>query len=506
MAEGYLLGIDIGTFESKGVLAAVDGRVVAVCTKPHDLIVPQPGWAEHDAERDWWGDFCHLSQELINSSGIEAGEILGIGCSTIGPCVLPLDGTKRPLRNAILYGIDTRASTEVECLRQAIGDDQVFQCTGNDLSAQATGPKILWIKNHEPEIFRRSAKFVPGSTYLVGKLTGRWVVDHYTASTYVPLYDSGQGCWSADLCEGIVSSGQLPKIDWTCSIAGKVSPEASAESGLLTGTPVIVGTVDAAAEALSVGVVKPGKMMLMYGSTAFMILPTEGPVSDRRLWSAPFLFPGTNALMAGMATTGTLTRWFKDNLAKDLVWKEQGSGRSAFETLAAEASQVDPGADGLLVLPYFSGERTPINDPLAKGAVYGLNLLHTRGHLYRAILESIGYGLRHHLDVFSEIGESVDVFRAVGGGVKNPLWLQIVSDICEVPQEVTQVSLGAAYGDAFLAGLGIGLFEDPQEIDRWVQVERIVPANSEHSPVYRDQYQRFRQFYELTRPLERSSD
>lgn len=505
MAGQFLLGIDIGTFESKGAIVTTEGRVVAFRQRAHELIISRPGWAEHDAERDWWGAFCALSKELIEVSGISPGAVLGVGCSTIGPCVLPIDSEGRPLRNAILYGIDTRASSEIEHLRLSLGEEEVFDRTANDLSAQAAGPKVLWIRNHEPEVFSKAVKFVSGSTFLVGKLTGRWVVDHYTASTYVPLYDIRNHCWCEELCNGIVRTDQLPEIEWTSSVAGSISSDAASETGLWEGTPVIVGTVDAAAEAISVGVAEPGKMMLMYGSTAFMILPTEAPFGDRRLWSAPFLFPGTNALMAGMATSGTLTRWFKENLAKDLV-REERIGRLAFETLADEALAVEPGSDGLLVLPYFSGERTPINDPRAKGAFFGLNLLHTRGHLYRAVLESIGYGILHHLEVFREIGAPVDEFRAVGGGVKNPLWLQIVSDICEVPQVVTQVSLGAAYGDAFLAGLGIGLFADPREIERWVQIGRVIQVNADHSPVYRRQYRRFRQFYELTRPLLESAD
>lgn len=501
MDGGFLLGIDIGTYESKGVLTRLDGQVVAMTSRSHDLISMHPGWFEHAPEEDWWGDFCYLSRELVTNAGINPTSILAVGCSTIGPCVLPLNSEKKPLRNAILYGIDTRSVQEIEELKGALGQDEVFRRCGNDLSSQAVGPKILWIRNHEPEVYEEAKLFVPGTTFLVGKLTGNWVVDHYSASTFVPLYDLHQQGWSGECCRGIVSPEQLPEIGWTSEPAGTVTAAASAETGLAEGTPVIVGTIDAAAEAVSVGAIFPGRMMLMYGSTAFMILVTEESQSDLRVWSAPFLFPGTSALMAGMATTGTLTRWFKDNLARDLVRIEGEEGKSAFEQLAREAAAVPAGAEGLVVLPYFSGERTPVNDPRARGVFFGLTLRHTRGHLFRAILESVGFGIRHHLDVFSEMGADVQQIRAVGGGVKNPLWLQTVSDICGVPQVASKVSVGASYGDAFLAGLGAGVFPEASSIDRWVEADRTFHPRKQHSALYGSLYREYRSLYDQTRSL-----
>jgi xylulokinase len=495
------MGIDIGTYESKGVLTREDGQVVRICAKPHSLKMPQPGWVEHDAEMDWWGDFCHLSRRLISETGIDPNSISAIGCSTIGPCILPLDKHNKPLRNAILYGIDTRSVREIDQLKSTVGQDEVFRRCGNDLSAQAAGPKILWIRNHEPQVYRQANLFVPGTTYLVGKLTGKWVVDHYTASTYVPLYDIHQQQWSEDLCTGIVTPDKLPQIEWTSNLAGEVTRTAAEQSGLSEGTPVIVGTVDAAAEAISVGTTSPGCMMLMYGSTAFMILITEKSQTDLRVWSAPFLFPGSSALMAGMATSGTLTRWFRDNLARDLLQDENESDQLSFQVLADEAANVPPGSEGLVILPYFSGERTPINDTRACGIFFGLTLKHTRAHLYRAVLEAVGYGIRHHLEVFSDLGVNVQTILAVGGGVKNPLWLQIVSDICGVSQEIAKVSVGASYGDAFMAGLGVGAVRDCGEIGQWVKPDRIISPQPQNTEVYGHGYRLYRELYVQTRAL-----
>lgn len=497
----HLLGIDIGTYESKGLLTTAEGRVVASAARPHELSIPESGRAEHDADAIWWSELCEICRELLERSGVDPGSILALGCSTIGPCCLPVDREGTPLRRAILYGIDTRATREIAFLNEELGERAIFERCGNDLSAQAVGPKILWIRRQEPEVFRKTNKFVSGTSYLVWKLTGRWVVDHYSASTFVPLYDRDASGWSPELCEGIVRPDQLPDILWTTRVAGRIGRRAARETGLPEGLPVIAGTTDASAEAVSAGVVEPGRLMIMYGSTAFLILMVPQPLSDRRIWSAPYLFPGTSAVMGGMATTGSLTRWFRDEFARELVEEQEAGGTNAYERLAAEAERVEAGSQGLLVLPYFSGERTPLNDPSARGAFFGLTLAHRRGHLYRAVLESTGFGIRHHLDVFRELEAPIHSLHAVGGGTRNPLWLQVVSDICQKQQLVPEVSIGASYGDALLAGLGVGAFSSPQELFEKMRIAREVNPQSSHKRVYQERYEKFRRLYEATRPL-----
>jgi|LSQX01.1.fsa_nt_gb xylulokinase len=498
---GYLLGVDIGTYESKGVLTTISGEVVAVQVRPHELAIPRPGWAEHDAEQIWWADFCAITRGLLAEARVAPAEIRAVGCSAIGPCMLPVDPEGKPLRPAVLYGIDTRAAAEIAELTEALGSEAIYRTSGTALSTQSVGPKILWERRHEPEIYAHAARFVTSTTFLVGRLTGRWVVDHYTAASFHPLYNLAQGEWDPEMAAPIVELGRLPELGWTTDIAGTVTAEAAAETGLAVGTPVIVGTVDAAAEAVSVGVVEPGQLMIMYGSTIFMIEVLAERKTDPRLWSAPYLFPETRCLMAGMATSGALTRWFRDHLAKELIQLEQATGANSYAALAEEAGCTPPGADGLVVLPYFSGERTPINDPQAKGVIFGLTLAHTRGHLYRAILEGVGYGINHHFEVLTEIGAAPRVAVAVGGGTKNPLWLQIVSDITGVEQVVPAVTIGAAYGDAFLAGLGIGLFSSYRHIQEWLRIERVVKPDPERTAIYRKYYQAYRRLYRQTREI-----
>ncbi|HZD54362.1 MAG TPA: FGGY family carbohydrate kinase, partial [Woeseiaceae bacterium] len=266
------LGVDIGTFETKGVLVDDTGEVVAGAARPHKMLVPRAGWAEHRPDEDWWGDFVFVTRTILEESGVDPASIRAVGCSAIGPCVLPVDADGKPLANGILYGVDTRAAREIETLNKRIGPDTILKRCGNALTSQSTGPKMLWVKNSEPDIHARTAKFLTSTSYVTYRLTGSFVVDHYTAANASPLYDVEKQDWVFDMADDIARPDQLPELMWTTDIAGTVTDEAAAETGLAAGTPVIAGTIDAGAEALSVGVLAPGDMMVMYGSTIFMIM------------------------------------------------------------------------------------------------------------------------------------------------------------------------------------------------------------------------------------------
>ena len=488
----YTLGIDIGTFESKGVLVDGSGRIVASAAQPHEMIVPQAGWAEHRPDEDWWGDFVALTAALLAESGVDPAEIVCVATSAIGPCMLPVDAEGRPLMNGVLYGVDTRSAAEIEVLTARIGEDTILDRCGNALTSQAVGPKILWLKNARPELFEKTAKVLTSTSYIVHKLTGEYVIDHYTAANFAPLYDVGALDWTQDLADDIIESEKLPRLLWSTEIAGQITAHAAAETGLAEGTPVTAGTIDAAAEALSVGVQAPGDMMMMYGSTIFIIQVTADRVRDARLWYAPWLFPGQHASMAGLATSGTLTHWFRDQFAQELPRE------TAFATLAEEAEASPPGANGLLLLPYFSGERTPIHDPKAKGAFFGLNLTHNRGDMYRAILEGIANGTAHVIETYRAVGHAPARVLAVGGGTKNKVWMQATSDIGGVPQIVSEKSVGASYGDAFIAALAVGAVE-PGDISAWNPVARTI-APETHA-AYDRQYPLFKALYQQTRDI-----
>ncbi len=490
----YYLGIDIGTFESKGILADQQGKIVASAAKPHKMLVPQAGWAEHRAVEDWWDDFTFIAKKLFADSNIDPKEIRAVGASAIGPCMLPVNQAGEPLMNAVLYGVDTRADKEIDELTAGIGADRILDYCGNALTSQSVGPKILWLKRNRPDIFAKTHKILTSTSYLVYRLTGKFVIDHYTAANSAPLYSVERRTWSDELASDIIPLDCLPDIIWTTDIAGTVTEKAAEETGLAIGTPVICGTVDAAAEAISVGVLEPRDMMLMYGSTIFIIAITSKRVKDGRLWYAPWLFPGQHASMAGLATSGTLTHWFRETLARELDPAE------AMEALVAEAKASPPGAKDLVMLPYFSGERTPIHDAHARGTIFGLNLTHTRGDLFRAALEGIAFGTNHILETYDDVGETPQNIFAVGGGTRNKVWAQATSDISGKSQILRSKSMGASYGNAFLAALAVG---DAQrsDIKSWNPVASKFSSNPEHAEIYRKHYGVFRKLYERNRDL-----
>jgi xylulokinase len=488
----YFLGVDIGTFESKGVLVDANGTIAASAARPHRMLVPQPGWAEHRAQEDWWGDFTFIVKRLLSETGIDPSDIKSVGTSGIGPCMLPVDADGEPLMHAVLYGVDGRAALEVEELTRRIGEETLIARCGNALTSQSVGPKILWLKRHHPDIHAAAAKIVSCATFLVQKLTGACVMDHFTAASFSPLYNAEEQCWDTRLAPDIIEMERLPKLVWSTEIAGHISAKASLETGLAEGTPVIAGTIDAAAEAFSVGVTDTGDMMVMYGSTIFIILLSDRRITDPRLWHAPWLFPGLHAVMSGLATSGTLTHWFRDQFAREL------EPANAFAVLAQEAEQSPPGSHGLVFLPHFSGERTPLHDPHAKGVFFGLNLTHRRGDLYRALLEGIACGTRQIFETYTQAGTTPLRVMAVGGGTKNAIWSGATSDATGFTQLIAEKTIGASYGDAFLAALGIGAV-DLGDIARWNPIAReIVP---QPSPQIARQYDIYRKLYARTRDL-----
>lgn len=486
------MGIDIGTYASKGVIVDENGRIMAQAARLHEMLVPRPGFAEHRPEEDWWGDTAHIARELV--AGIDGGALAieALAVSAIGPCMLPVDQRGTPLMNGVLYGVDTRAAAEVEQLAGSIGTDALLHRCGNVLSSQSVGPKILWLRQKHPDIFARTATIHTSTSFIVARLTGRSVIDHFTAINFAPLYDAGSMTWCSDLAGDIAPPTMLPSLHWSNEVAGRVTPDAARATGLLAGTPVTTGTIDAAAEAISVGVRRPDDMMIMYGSTMFLVQLVQSPVSDARIYRAPWLFPGLHAVQAGQATSGTLTHWFRERFARELPRDK------AFQLLAAEAAAASPSGRNLILLPYFSGERSPINDARARGVIFGLDLTHTRGDIYRALIEGIAMGTAHIVETMQELNVRPERVFAVGGGTENPLWLQAVSDFCEFDQRIRAHSIGASYGDAFLAACAAGITQC-EDIERWNPETRLISSASTRG--HRRHFARYKALYRRTRTL-----
>jgi xylulokinase len=325
-------------------------------------------------------------------------------------------------------------------------------------------------------------------------------VDPGNAEARAPLYDPATAGWDPAMCDRFgVPLSVLPEIREATDVVGGVTTEAARRTGLAVGTPVICGSIDGLAEYLSSGVIKSGEGCVIFGSTMCMSVLSSVPRSHPLLYSGRSLVPGLYRLSGGMATSGALTRWFRDNFASDEVQTERASGISAYQLLGDQAATVPPGADGLMVLPYFSGERTPIFDIQARGLVLGLTTSHTRHHLYRGLLEGVAYGVRHHFDLMAEVGVMPRRLVAVGGGSQSELWTQILSDVTGQTLECVERPIGPALANAFLAGYGVGLFSDFAPLaERWVRIGRTVQPNPRVSAVYDQYYRVYRRLYERT--------
>lgn len=476
MALHAVIGVDIGTSSSKGVLVALDGTLLRSAVRAHTVCRPAPGHVEMAADV-WWTEFVSLVRELTADG---EAEVRAVGVSGMGPCVLLTDADDVPLRPAILYGVDTRATEQITRLERRLGAEEIRARCGSGLSSQAAGAKIAWVADEEPELFARARRLYMPSSWLVRKLTGSYVLDHHSASQTTPLYDTVARSWYAPWAELICPDLELPPLRWSGEAAGTVTAEAARLTGLPAGIPVITGTVDAWAEALSVGAHTVGDLMLMYGTTMFLVHTVPDLLTAPALWSTVGALPGTRNLAGGMATSGAVTAWLREL-----------TGAPDYADLLREAETSGTGANGLLMLPYFAGERTPVMDPQARGVIAGLTLSHTRGDLYRAALEATAYGVRHNIEAIEAVGGDIRRVVAVGGGTQGRLWTQIVSDVTGRPQEVRATSIGASYGGALLAAQLLG----DASVDDWNPVQETVVPQPGAAARYEELYGLYRDLY-----------
>lgn len=469
-----VLGVDIGTSSSKGVLVTLDGRILRTATREHSVSRPGVGQFEMDGEI-WWDEFVSIASELTDVDET----VVAVGVSGMGPCVLLTDAAGTPVRPAILYGVDSRATEQIERLDRELGAEAIFERCGSMLSSQAVGPKLAWVAENEPEVWAKARRLFMPASWLAYRLTGQYTLDFHSASQCTPLFDSGALGWYKPWVQMIAPSLELPRLSWAGDRAGVVSV---AVAGIPAGTPVITGTIDAWSEAISVGGQTPGDLMLMYGTTMFLVLTLEKAATQPSMWGTVGAFEGTRNLAGGMATSGAVTAWLRDLTGGE------------YESLVAEAGAAGAGAGGVLMLPYFAGERTPVQDPDARGTIAGLTLSSTRGDLYRAALEATAFGVRHNVETMASSGAIARRVVAVGGGTQGDLWPQIVSDVTGLEQAIPTVTIGASFGAAFLAA---GLVGSP-EIGLWNPVARTVVPEPSVASTYNEFYGLYRSLYPAT--------
>jgi xylulokinase len=384
---------------------------------------------------------------------------------------------------AILYGIDSRAGEQIARLNRELGEAEIAARCGSALSSQAVGPKLMWIADNHPEVAARPARLFMPSSWLVFRLSGEYVLDYHSASQCTPMFDLDEQRWHEPWAAEVAPWLDLPPLQWPGDPAGRLSEPVAAELGLRAGIPVITGSIDAWLEAVSATAHNDGDLMLMYGTTMFLVATAGRRLDGPGMWGTLGVVPGQYSLAGGMATSGAITAWLCELTGAD------------FADLIDEATGSGIGASGLLMLPYFAGERTPILDPDARGVIAGLTLSHTRGDLYRAALEAAAFGVRHNLEAMS--GAAVQRVVAVGGGTRGVLWTQIVSDVTGWEQIVPEKTIGASYGGAFLAAAIVA----DVEIARWNPASELIGPDPERAARYGERYRLYRDLYPATRAL-----
>lgn len=494
----YVMGIDVGTNETKGVLVDENCRIVADAAVAHTMDNPSPQVFEQDAEEIWWKDVCRISRTLLQSSGIAREQVKALGVSALGCDCVPVDEEGNALCKAILYGIDSRAHEEIAWLNEYYGEAAIEKF-GHPICSSDVAPKILWIKNHLPKVYEKTYKFLTASSFLTAKLTGRYCIDKYLAEDFLPLYDLERDCPDEEGCKLFCRPEQMAEILMATDVAGEITETASRLTGLAVGTKVLTGTGDSGTEAISTGVFRPGDMMIQLGSTCYFVCLSDKMIQDERVWPGTFIIPETYAVCAGTNTAGTLTTWFRNSFYTDKLEEERQGGIPAYQAMAKSIDGIPAGSDGLMMLPYFAGERTPLNDPFARGLYIGLHLGHKREHLYKAALEGIAYSIDQHVRIMEENGIEVRNIMAVGGGTKNEEWLQIIADVLGKPVNTSRITMGAAYGDALMAALQAGFYEDWDALSRVIEPRKTYKPEQPAAAYYEKHKELFARLYEANK-------
>ncbi|MGH3137748.1 MAG: xylulokinase [Gaiellaceae bacterium] len=460
-----LVGLDVGTTGVKAIAISPEGEVVSSAEEGYPLVTPHPGWSEQDPE-----DWVRASEKALARLGVDpprvglSGQMHGLVC---------LDEHDRVLRPAILWN-DQRTGAECAEIEERVGLERLISLTGNRALPGFTAPKLLWLRRHEPDVYSRIRRIVLPKDYVRLRLTGEWAIDAADASGTL-LFDVAHRRWSDD----VLSALEVPR-DWLPPVHESTQ---------------IAGAGDQQAAALGVGVVEPGTVSVVLGTSGVVLasLPTYAHDSRARVHAFCHAVPDTWEAMGVMLNAAGSLRWLRDAIAPG----------TSFHELTAEAGRWSPGAEGLTFLPYLQGERTPHADPGARGSFTGLSLRHDRGALVRAVLEGVGYGLRDSLELLRELGVQPTKGRVSGGGARSPLWLEIVASALGLPLERTVVEEGSAYGAALLAGVADGVFADAREaVSACVRAGETVEPNADWVPAYEEGYARYRALYPVLREVE----
>jgi xylulokinase len=495
--KDLLLGIDIGTTGAKAALFSFEGDLRGSGKKEYGVEHPRSGWAQQDPEMLWKACCESVKAAIFAAGGMEAAQrIASVSVSAQGPTLLPLDQTGSPLRPALIW-MDRRAENEARAIEKRFGLGWMVDRTGNRPDPYFVAAKLLWFKNNEPDLFRRTSLFVQINGYVTYRLTGVFTLDN-TQAALLQLMNWKKGGWNEELCEMCgVGPDLFPPVRFGDFLQGEVTARASARTGIPSGTPVVAGTVDGAAAAIEAGTVEAGVVSEMTGTSTVLLLPNTGGIVEPAFVAMPHSVQGLSLLLGTIAATGACLRWYKTEFGGYEDKKAQKSGQDPYDLLTEEAAGSPVGSGGVIFLPYLMGERAPIWHTQARGVFFGLSLSTRRSDIIRSILEGTAFALLHNLEVAKKIGIETSELRSVGGGSRSELWCRIKADVLGLPVLLPKTSVGAVFGDAVLAGLGIGVYSDMAGfVKEAVKIEKEYLPNRENNSRYREIYEMYRRIYE----------
>ena len=487
----FVLGIDASTTATKAVLVDETGEVTGVGVSEYGFEVPHPGWAEQDPGL-WWDGTVAAVRDVLTRTGAQGSDVAAIGLTGQMHGAVLLDQRDEVLRPAILWN-DQRTAAACDEIRAAVGPQRLIAITGNDALTGFTAPKLVWVRDHEPDVWRRIAHVLLPKDYVRLRLTGEHAIDKADGAGTI-LFDLAARDWSAEILDALgIDPSWLPRTFEGPEVTGAITSAAAAATGLRAGTPVVAGGGDQAANGVGVGAVAEGVVALSLGTSGVTFAATNAPLVEAagRVHSFCHAVPGRWHMMSVMLSAAGSLRWFRDTLAPGVE----------FSALVREAEDVPAGSDGLLFLPYLTGERSPHPDPLARGAFVGLTVRHDRRHLTRAVLEGVSFGLRDGFDLMVEAGvPAPGQIRASGGGTASGLWRQILADVLGAEIATVGTTEGAAYGAGMLAAVGAGWFVDvPAAASAWVEVTPVA-APGPDAATYAERHALYRGLYPALAP------
>ena len=478
--QALLLGVDVGTTATKAVLVNQNGELVAQGRAEYPTIHLQAGWVEQDANQ-WWKSFCQAVWQA--TSQIPRAKIIGVAISSQAPTLLAVDALGEPVRNALIW-MDRRAQAQADQLGKKFPN--ISQLTGNRADPYYVAAKIMWLKQNEPENYAKSKFFLQIPGYLNYKLTGKFSLDSAHASL-LQLRNADNKNWATEVLDFIgLDQSKFPPIGLASDLLGEVIQENEAK--IPVGTPVYFGSVDGCSAAVETGVIDPGVVAEMTGTSTVLIMPTDGNNFNDAFVAIDHAIANRQLRLGAMVAAGASVSWLVTNILKD---------QNSMQELTQMASEVAPGCEGLIFLPYMMGERSPIWNTNARGVFFGLTLTTTPQMMFRAVLEGTAFALAHNVEIGKQSGIKIDEIRSIGGGSKSELWNQIKADVLGLPIAILKDSSGAAVGDAYLAGLGSGSFSDIRDvINSTVSIENRYLPNKTNHDYYQERYVRFRNLYE----------